>query len=83
MRSEGYSTRSLCPSVRLRGESREGVRTVRLLATTFSPTTRNKQVKERHQRVQRYTGFIFKMAIFDGKCAAFRVKTKWTSQYAN
>ena len=46
--------------------------------TMFSATTHNKQVKKRHQRVQCYTGFIFKMAYFH-KSAAFRscgVKTK-------
>ena len=32
--------------------------------TTISATTRNKQVKKRHQRVQRCTGFILRMAIF-------------------
>ena len=32
--------------------------------TTFSATMRNKPAKKRHQRVQRYTGFILKMAIF-------------------
>ena len=37
---------------------------VRLSVTKFCATTRNKQVKKRHQRVQRYTGFIFQMAIF-------------------
>ena len=34
---------------------------VRPSVTTFSATTRNKQGR---QRVQRYTGFIFEMAIF-------------------
>ena len=32
--------------------------------TTFSATTRNRQVKSDTNRVQRYTGFILKMAIF-------------------
>ena len=35
-----------------------------LSVTTFSATTRNKPAKKRNQQVQRYTGFIFKMAIF-------------------
>ena len=35
-----------------------------LSVTTFSATTRNKPAKKQHQRVQRYTGFISKMAIF-------------------
>ena len=35
-----------------------------LSVTTFSATTRNKQAKKRHQRVQRYAGFILKLAIF-------------------
>ena len=47
MRSEGYSTWSVCLSV-----------------TTFSATTRKKPAKKQHQRFQRYTGFICKMAIF-------------------
>ena len=49
-----------------------------LSVTTFPATTHNKQVKKRHQWVERYTGFIFKMVIFV-KSAAFRrygVKTK-------
>ena len=35
-----------------------------LSVTKFSATTHNKPAKKRHQRVQRYTGFMFKMAIF-------------------
>ena len=35
-----------------------------LSVTTFSATTRNKPAKKRHQRVQRYTGLILKLAIF-------------------
>ena len=35
-----------------------------LSVTTFSATTRNKAAKKRYQRVQCYTGLIFKMAIF-------------------
>ena len=55
MRSEGYSTWSVSPSVRP---------SVCLSVTTFSATTRNKTAKKRNQRVQCHTGFIFKMAIF-------------------
>ena len=51
MRSEGYSTWSVIPSVCLS-------------VTTFSATTRNKAAKKRYQRVQYYTGLILKMAIF-------------------
>ena len=32
--------------------------------TTLSATTRKKMAKKRHQRVQRYTGFILEMVIF-------------------
>ena len=35
-----------------------------VFVTTFSATMRNEQAKKRHQRVQRYTGFIFKIKIF-------------------
>ena len=37
---------------------------VSVCVTTFSVTTRNKPAKKRQQRVQRYIGFIFKMADF-------------------
>jgi hypothetical protein len=51
MRSEGYGTWFVRPSVRLS-------------VTTFSATTRNKAAKKRYQRVQCHTGLILKMAIF-------------------
>ena len=37
---------------------------VSVCVTTFSVTTRNKPAKKRQQRVQRYIGFILKMADF-------------------
>jgi hypothetical protein len=51
MRSEGYSTWSVIPSVRLS-------------SATYSVTMRNKAAKKRYQRVQCHTGLIFKMVIF-------------------
>ena len=51
--------------------------------TTFSAPMRNKQVEKRHQRVQRYTGFIFKMVIFV-KVLCFKrygVKTSQQAKY--
>ena len=45
--------------------------------TTFSATTRNKQVKKRNQRVQRYTGFIFKKVIF------VKVQRLWPEKQEN
>ena len=51
MRSEGYSTWSVIPSVCLS-------------VTAFSATTRNKAAKKRYQRVQYHTGLILKVAIF-------------------
>ena len=75
MRSEGYGTWfvSVCVSVRSS-------------VTTFSATTRNDTTKQRYQWVHRYTGFIFKKAIFIYITTAFRsygVKSKRKSQYAN
>ena len=67
MCSEGYDTWSVCLSV--------------VCLLPCSATMRNKPAKERHQRVQRYTAFIFKMAIFV-KVLHAKVRTT-TSQYAN
>ena len=69
-RSEGYGSRSVCLSVCLS------------LLTTFSATTRNKPAKKRQQQVQRYTGFILKMAMFV-KLLRSRVMAWKPSEQAN
>ena len=51
MRSEGYSTWSVIPSVCLS-------------VTMISATTHNKAAKNRYQRVECHTGLILKMAIY-------------------
>ena len=56
MRSEGYSTWSVCPSVCLS-------------ITTFSATTCSKPAKKQQQLVQRYTDLFLNMTIFSNYCA--------------
>ena len=52
----------------------EGYLSVCLSAlTTFSATARNEMAKKRYKRVQRYIGFIFKMAIFVVKVSRSKV----------
>ena len=66
MRSEGYSTRSVCPSVRLSIDKKYTVTCIYYLWSVrlsvryhFFATTRNEVAKKRYKRVQRYTGLIF------------------------
>ena len=53
-----------------------------LLPPLLLYTTRNKPSKERHQRVQRYTGLILKLAIFV-KVLRSKVMARNTSEKAN
>ena len=72
MRSDGYSTWSVCLFVCL---------SVCLLPRFLPPRATNRP-KKRHQRVHRYTGFILKKAIFI-KELRYKVMAWKPSQQAN